>query len=305
MKIVPPSGEQFEISHGDQRATVVEVGGGIRAYSVGDRPVLQPYDLDAICDGAHGTVLVPWPNRLGDGRYSFDGTDHQLALSEPDKHNAIHGLTRWRSWRSSDHRPDSVTMVIHVHPSPGYPFTLDMAVAYTLGDDGLKVSATATNAGSSACPYGFGQHPYLSPGADRVDNCTLRFGAATRITTDGDRALPTGTEPAAGSPLDFRHNPPIGELKIDDAFMDLDRDGDGRTWVALTGPDGRTVELWGDETVAVVQLYTGDNLAPARRRTGLAAEPMTCAANAFQSGDGVQRLEPGRSATTTWGVRLR
>ena len=41
----PPSGEQFEIRHGTQRATIVEVGGGVREYTVGDRPVLDPYDL--------------------------------------------------------------------------------------------------------------------------------------------------------------------------------------------------------------------------------------------------------------------
>ena len=68
-----PSGEQFEISHGEQRATVVEVGGGVREYGAGGRAVLDPYPAEAICDGAHGTPLIPWPNRLADGRYSFDG----------------------------------------------------------------------------------------------------------------------------------------------------------------------------------------------------------------------------------------
>ena len=79
----PPSGEQFEIRFGEHRATVVEVGGGVREYLVGDRPVLDPYPRDAICDGAHGAPLIPWPNRLADGRYSFDGVEHQLALTEP------------------------------------------------------------------------------------------------------------------------------------------------------------------------------------------------------------------------------
>ena len=65
-----PSGEQFEIAHGDQRATIVEVGGGVREYRVGDRDVLDPYPRDAVCDGAHGAPLIPWPNRLGDGRYA-------------------------------------------------------------------------------------------------------------------------------------------------------------------------------------------------------------------------------------------
>jgi aldose 1-epimerase len=65
----PPSGEQFEIRHGQQRLTVVEVGGGIREYVVGDRSVLDPYPIDAVCDGEHGTPLIPWPNRLADGAY--------------------------------------------------------------------------------------------------------------------------------------------------------------------------------------------------------------------------------------------
>ena len=93
-----PSGDQFEISFGAQRATIVEVGGGLREYGVGDRDVLEPYALGDMCDGAHGAPLIPWPNRLADGRYQFDGTDFQTALTEPDKHNAIHGFLRWRSW---------------------------------------------------------------------------------------------------------------------------------------------------------------------------------------------------------------
>jgi aldose 1-epimerase len=93
----PPSGGQFALAAGDQRATIVEVGGGVRAYQVAGRPVLQPYQAGAMRDAAHGTPLMPWPNRLADGRYNFEGTDHQLALTEPAKHNAIHGLLRWRS----------------------------------------------------------------------------------------------------------------------------------------------------------------------------------------------------------------
>ena len=53
-----------------------------------------------MCDGAHGAVLIPWPNRLGDGSYEFDGARHQLALSEPERRNAIHGLVRWVPWRA-------------------------------------------------------------------------------------------------------------------------------------------------------------------------------------------------------------
>jgi len=107
---IPPSGEQFEIRTGGQRATIVEVGGGLREYEVDGRAVLEPYPVDRIRDGAHGAPLVPWPNRLAGGRYSFDGEDHQLALTEPERRNAIHGLLLWRPWTVVDRAGDRLVM---------------------------------------------------------------------------------------------------------------------------------------------------------------------------------------------------
>lgn len=302
---VPPSGEQFEISFGAQRATIVQVGGGVRAYDDGDRPVLHPYDRDTMCDGAHGTPLIPWPNRLRDGQYSFDGTDHQVPLSEPEKHNAIHGFLRWRSWQAVEHTADHVVMATTLYPLKGYPFALDVQVDYRLSEDGLRVQTTARNIGAGTAPYGNGQHPYLSPGAGLIDDCTLQVPASTRITTDAERQLPTGTEPVADTDFDFQTPRTVGELAIDYAFTDLTREQDGRAWVRLTGSDAATVELWVDEHYPIVEIYTADTLAEPRRRGGLGTEPMTCAPNAFQSGHGLLRLEPGASTVASWGVRLR
>ena len=132
-----------------------------------------------------------------------------------------------------------------------------------------------------------------------------REGIETKgIVTDPERQLPTGTEPVAGTPFDLRQPTLIGDRHLDDAFTELNRDRDGLAWVRLTGPDGRTVELWADTGYPVVQLYTADTLAPDRRRTGVAAEPMTCPADAFRTGDHLVRLEPGSSHSTAWGVRL-
>ncbi len=300
----PPSGEQYEILWGIQRATIVEVGGGIRRYADGGRDVLHPYPEQAMCDGAHGAPLVPWPNRLADGRYDFDGTSYQVALTEPDKHNAIHGFLRWRSWRPESHETDRVVMGTRLHPLTGYPFTLDVRVDYALSATGLRVETTATNVGEQACPYACGQHPYLSPGAGPVDGCTLELPAATRIRTDPERQLPTGTEPVQDTDHDFRGGHRIGPQQIDSAFTDLDRDADGLTRVRLTGADGRCVELWVDRGYPVVEIYTADTLAPERRRQGLGCEPMTGPPNLLRSGVGLLRLEPGASATVSWGVRL-
>ncbi len=299
-----PSGAQYEIGFADQRATVVEVGGGIREYSDGDRPVLDPYEVSGMCDGAHGAPLIPWPNRLADGRYRFDGADHQVALTEPSLANAIHGLLRWRPWLATAHDRDMVVMATALYPLPGYPFHLKVEVSYQLGEDGLVVTTRATNSGNRPCPYGCGQHPYLSAGPGTLDDCELELRAATRIVTDEHRQLPTGTESVAGTPFDFRSRRPIGALEIDSAFTDLARDEAGRAWARLWRPDGACAELWVDAGYPIIELYSGDTLAPGRRRLGLGTEPMSCPPNALQSGEGVVRLEPGACVTTQWGVRL-
>lgn len=304
MSAVPPSGEQFEIAHGEQRATIVEVGAGVREYEHAGRPVLDPYPLQAICDGAHGAPLIPWPNRLADGRYRFDGVEHQVALTEPDKRNAIHGFLRWRPWRALEHRQSRVVMGTRLYPLSGYPFALELQVDYALGDLGLVVTTTATNIGERACPFAAGQHPYLSPGAATIDACTLELAAATRVLTDPERQLPTGTEPVAGTEFDFHSPRSLAGLQIDHAFTDLARDPAGRAAARLAAPDGRAVELWVDASHPLIQIYTGDTLAPARRRHGLGCEPMSAPPNAFQSGESVTRLEPGQSVSLSWGARL-
>lgn len=300
-----PSGAQFEIGFHDQHAIIVEVGGGIRAYDVNGRSVLQPYAVDRRCDGAHGAPLVPWPNRLGDGRYRFDGRDHQVALTEPDKHNAIHGFLRWRSWHALDHQEDRVVMGTTLFPMTGYPFALEVRVAYGLDEAGLTVTTTATNIGDTPAPYGCGQHPYLSPAVGLVDDCTVHLRADTRVVTDPERQLPIGTEDVGGTPFDFRGAKRLGHLAVDDAFTDLHRDEHGRAWVRLRSGDGSAVEMWVDESYRYVEIYTGDTLAPSRRRRGMGAEPMTCPPNAFASGTDVIRLESGATSTAAWGVALR
>ncbi len=299
-----PSGRQVEITYNDQRAVVVEVGGGIRRYEVGDRPVFDPYPIDSMCDGAHGAPLIPWPNRLADGQYRFDGVQYQVALTEPEKRNAIHGLLRWRAWQVMRTSTAGVTMGVRLYPMQGYPFLLDVEVDYTLGGTGLTVRTTATNAGVRPCPYGAGHHPYLSPGVGLVDQCTLQLEAGARIVTDDERQLPTGAEAVDRTTYDFRESRLLGATTLDFAFTDLARDADGRAWARLGGTDGRGAELWVDESYPIIELCTGDTLALERRRKGLGAEPMTCPPNAFGSGDGLTRLEPGQSVSTAWGARL-
>ena len=301
----PPSGEQYDLHLGEQYATVVEVGGGIRSYRHGDRDVLHPYDVGAMCDGGHGGVLIPWPNRLADGRYRFDGHDYELDITEADKHNAIHGLLRWQPWQAAERTDSQVVMATRVAARRGYPWTLDVEVRYELTPSGLVVTTSVTNAGGSVAPVGIGHHPYLSPGDGLVDGARLRFAADTRIETDAERQLPTDRVPVAGSRYDFATERAIGDFALDYAFTGLSRDADGRAWLWLTGADGRTVELWADGGYGVLEIYTADTLAPARRRHALAVEPMTCPPNALASGEDLLRVEAGETVVRAWGVALR
>jgi aldose 1-epimerase len=303
MHQAPPSGEQWEIASGALRATIVEVGGGVRSFHDGARAVLEPYDVGEICDGAHGAVLIPWPNRLADGRYEFDGAWNQLPISEPATATAIHGLLRWVPWRKLEHDADRVLVGARMHPRPGYPFDLETSVEYRLDDAALEVTTTACNRGRSACPFAAGQHPYLSPGEGLIDACTLELPAASVILLD-ERKLPCGRQDVAAAGLDFRQPRSLAGLSLDAPFSALGRDSDGLARARLHGADGCSVELWADESYRVLEVFTGDTLAPGRQRTGLAVEPMSCPPNGLRSGEELLRIEPGRSVVLRWGVRL-
>jgi len=296
-----PSGEQIEIAFGDQRAVVVEVGGGLRSYSVGDRDVLDGYDADEMSSSGRGQVLLPWPNRLQDGEYEFDGRQHQLDLTEPEEHNAIHGLVRWSPWRVAEREPHRVAMEHALHPQPGYPFSLELRLEYTLSESGLEVRTRATNVGDDASPYGAGAHPYLTVGTDTVDPVELHAPGATMLQSD-DRGLPVGREPVDGTEHDFRRPRTIGSTVLDNCFTDLDRGDDGLARVRLRDPaNDSVVTLWVDESYSYLMLFTGDPLPDVNRRS-LAVEPMTCPPNAFRTGEALIRLEPGESTTGVWGI---
>jgi aldose 1-epimerase len=300
----PPSGEQFELESGEWRLTVVEVGGGLRALRRGDWQMLDGYPVDRMCNGGRGQPLMPWPNRIDGGRYTFDGKPYQLALTEPLRGNAIHGLTRWAHWRAIERNATSIVLEHALDPQPGYPFSLTLRLRYELTEQGLTVRTSVTNAGVVRCPFGVGFHPYFScePSGARVDASLLKLPASEYMLADA-RGIPTGVAPVEGTPFDFRRARPIGDLVLDTAFASLARDPDGRARVELSSADQRRrVTLWLDESYRYLQVFTGDTLPQPERRLGVAIEPMTCPANAFATGESLRSLAPGESWHCEWGV---
>ena len=298
--MIPPSGEQIELAHGDQKAVVVEVGGGLRTYSAAGRELLDGYPADGQITSGRGQVLIPWPNRLQDGAYEFEGRRHQLPLTEVEHQNAIHGLVRWAGWRVGEREQSRVVMEHVIHAQPGYPFSLAVSIEYVLSDQGLSVATTVTNTGPDPCPYGCGAHPYLTLGTATVDSIVLTAPGREVLRSD-DRGIPVDQVAVEGTEYDFRQPRAIGATRLDHCFTDLERD-DGLARVELRAPEENAgLTLWMDETYGYVMLFTGDPLPDVNRRS-LAVEPMTCPPNAFSTGEAVIRLEPGDSFTSRWGI---
>jgi aldose 1-epimerase len=297
--MLSPSGEQVEIAFDGQHAVAVEVGGGLRTYAADGEDVIDGYGVDEMASGGRGQMLIPWPNRLQDGSYEFGGRPHQLPLTEPEHSNAIHGLVRWVAWQAREHEPHRVVLGHVLHAQPGYPFSLELQIEYELSASGLTVRTTATNIGHASCPYGSGAHPYLTLGAETIDDVLLRVPARTALRYD-ERGIPVGTVAVDGTELDFRTARRIGEAKLDHGYTDLDRGHDGVASVTVETVDGSGRTLWVDEGYPYVMVFTGD--IPAVQRRGLAVEPMTCPPNAFRSGEALVTLEPGASHTAAWGL---
>lgn len=303
---VPPSGDQVELAHGAWSATVTEVGATLRRLQHGDRTLLAGFTRDEQASAGRGQVLLPWPNRVRDGRWRWRGHDLQLPLTEPARSNASHGLVRWVPWQLTPYPPDEVRGETRLRPQPGYPFSLDVSVTYTLGGEGLSVTTAATNVGADQAPYGHGMHPYLlaTDGGGLVDDWELTVPASTCLHVD-ERGLPTGSAPVAGTELDLREPRRLAGTALDTPVTDLARDADGTASVRLRDPaSGHGIRLWVDESYPWLQLFTGDTLSPAERRRAVAVEPMTCPPDALRSGTDLVLLDPGTSHTARWGITL-
>ena len=302
---VPLTGHQYHIGAGPYRATVTELGAGLRELLYDDQPLIAGYQPDELPPGGAGQLLTPWPNRIDGGRYTFGGVEHQLALTEPDRGNAIHGLTRWTAWTLVRHDAGAVLLRSAPHGQQGYPFCLEIDAEYRLDPvDGMHVAITVRNRGAYAAPYGTGSHPYLTAGTSVVDGWKLTLPAASWLPAD-DRGIPSGPPvPVEGTAYDFRKTRTIGITRLDHALTDLDRDGGGRAWVHLVASSGAEpgVRLWADEGYRWLQVFTGDPLGPDLRRRALAVEPMTCPPNAFVTGDDLLTLQSGEAVTHTWGI---
>jgi aldose 1-epimerase len=297
------SGTQWTIEAEGHTAVVAEVGGVLRRYAAGDREILDGFGPDEVSPASAGQVLVPWPNRIRDGQYTFEGTAYQLALTEPDKHNAIHGLCNWVRWRLADQAPGTVTLEYHLPAQIGYPWSLALRTRWTVSADGLQCDQEVTNTSDGNAPFGYSVHPYLQLPGVAVDDILLHVPGRTRVLTDA-RLLPIGAVKVAGTEYDYTEPRRIGTAVLDTTFGDVESRPAGGSAVTIAAPSSDdSVTVWADQNFKWWQVFTGDTLTGERHRRSVAIEPMTCPPDAFRSGRDLIVLAPGQSWSASWGIR--
>jgi aldose 1-epimerase len=301
-----PTGAQIALSDGARgrvQATVTSLAASLRRLRVDGVALVHEYPDDQAAPGGAGIVLVPWPNRVAGARWTLDGEEQLLDVTEPARGNASHGLLRNTEYAVVHRSEGEVTLAAHVFPQHGYPFTLATAVTYRVAEDGLGVTHRIVNEGTAAAPVAVGAHPYLRVGDVPVAELVATVPARTYLRTD-DRSIPVGSAEVDGSEVDLRAGRRLGEVRLDTAYTDLDP-AEGRHRHRLAAPDGRAVELWADPDFGYVQVYTNSKFSGLSGvEEAVAVEPMTAPADALNSGDGLRWLTPGESWTLSWGIRL-
>lgn len=297
---------EYEIRFGEWKAEIVARGAGLRVLTYGARALTETWPSPHPPPLSAGLVLAPWPNRIRDGRFGFDGVDHQLALTEPDRGNAIHGLVRHVEWTLVEESENRIEQTVRIGLHKGWPYPLQLGVVHELGPYGLTVTHTATNVGAAPAPFGLGVHSFLRVGDVPLDECTLELSAGTRLPLDPDRMLPSGPSlPVHGTSYDFSSPRPLAGVSLDTPFSSIVADADGRARHTLRAPDGTAAVLWTGREFGWVQVFTAD---PATgegfvgRGRALAVEPMTCPPDAFNSGIDQIVLAPGAGWAGRWGI---
>lgn len=287
------SGERYELRHGPFQAEVVQTGATLRSFTYEGRDLIVPFTIYEVRPHMRGALMMPWPGRIEDGRYAFDGEELQLPLTEPASSTAIHGLVCWSSFTPVEQFDDHVRLASVLLPQAGYPFALRCEATYALSDEGLSVTIAATNVGQRLAPYGAANHLYLIPGPGRVDDWTLALDASSFFTSPAPRFLPDGPYVVAGTEADFREPKLIGPRQLNHSYTGLATDDEGWAEAVVRTADGSGVRLRCDAAAPWLQVFSYD-LPSEASRTGLAVEPMTCPPGAFTSGEDLVHLEPGQ-----------
>jgi len=301
-----PIGEAIELRTARADATVGTLAAVLLGLRVDGHELTERTPTTRLPGHGSGIVLAPWPNRVRDARWTHDGVEQQLDVTDPSRGNAIHGLLRNTAYRIRERSDASVLLGAVIHPQHGWPFLLDTWVLYALADDGLTVTHGARNLGAVAAPWAVGAHPYFRVGETPIADLTLEVRGERYLELD-ERLVPVAVHEVAGSAFDLADARSLGDLDLNVGYQDVATGPAGAA--VLTAPDGRRTVVWQDAAFRWLQVFTPrdfphvDADGTETPALAVALEPMTAAPDALNSGEGLVWLSPGETWEASWGVR--
>lgn len=171
-------------------------------------------------------LLFPFPNRIRQGRFTWDGKEYQLPLRANMGH-AIHGFTTDRPWRLTARGEDFVTAEFQIsQDAPDraafWPADGVIEVTYRVRGATLRLDIRVTNPDLRPLPFGFGTHTYfrlpLAAGSDPA-RCLVQAPAGEQwVLSD---FIPTGERRPVPAAADLREGARFGDLKLDDVLTGL------------------------------------------------------------------------------------
>jgi len=175
-------------------------------------------------------LMLPYSNRIRDGKFVFEGREHVLANA---KNHAIHGDVRNRPWKVVEQTPKRLVLEFDsaIVTDFNWPWPILARVEIEADGDRLVQRLKLENRGDTTMPAGFGWHPYfrrwLSRDGEPVE---LQF-KVTRVHPDGSPdglpsgnadGLPDGPSVPLPPELDFSTSRPLGDLRLDACFGGFD-----------------------------------------------------------------------------------
>ena len=200
MVTVGASGREVSLTAGDYRARIVTVGAGLAGLTYRGHELIIPHSVDECPPAYLGKVLMPWPNRIAEGTYSWEGTSYDLPANEHAFGTSLHGFVAFQEWEIAEADTSSVLLRTLIPARYSYPWTLVASARYSLDPErGLAVELSATNIGEGTAPYGVGFHPYLAVDGVRVDDLELENPASIIYEADASMipVAPTTSLPSA------------------------------------------------------------------------------------------------------------
>lgn len=277
----------FEINLGNFKAKINTYGASLISLSNNEFNLIESNTREGLYAGS---VLAPWPNRIKDGRYSFNDEMFELPINEKSKNNALHGLVAHSDWQPVSSSGSSITLE-HILDMPKiYPGKLKLQIKYEFIDNYLEIKIDALNIGNKKAPYGVSIHTYFVAGQNLKNNqLFLQLPSSEFMQVDLERLLPLGIEKVDSTEFDFRILKQISNLFIDHAFK---ADTDLPPRVRLINESKLGVELEFDESTKWIQVHTADRDGKEDARMAIAIEPMSCPPDAFNSALDLITLEP-------------